>query len=124
MIWQRTQSSTRENIVDKMLLDIWCNQEMSDALREYIDRKLRWALDRYDHRLDRIQVRLEDVNGPRGGVDKRCRVQVIGRPSWRIHVEGAGATFYDAIDAAAARARRSVGQLLSRLAEQRKRAVA
>lgn len=110
--------------MDSRLLDIWSNRLVSDALREYIERRLQLALDRFDHRLDRIHVRLEDVNGPRGGVDKRCRVQVIGRPSWRIHVEGAGATFYDAIDAAAARARRSIGQLLSRLAEQRKEAVA
>jgi ribosome hibernation promoting factor len=110
--------------VDSMLLDIWSNQEMSDALREYIERKLKLALDRFDHRLDRVQVRLEDVNGPRGGMDKNCRLHVSGRPSWRIHVEGAGTTFYDAVDAATARARRSVGQLLARLAEQRKEAVA
>ena len=97
---------------------------MSDALREYVERKLKLALDRFDHRLDRVQVHLEDVNGPRGGLDKHCRLHVVGRPSWRIHVEGAGVTFYDAIDAAAARARRSIGQLLGRLAEQRKEAVA
>lgn len=110
--------------MDSMLLDIWSNRLVSDALREYIERKLESALDRFDHRLDRIQVRLEDVNGPRGGLDKRCRLQLIGRPSWRIHVEGAGKTFDDAIDAAAARARRSVGRLLARLAEQQKEAVA
>ena len=110
--------------MDSMLLDISSNRLMSDALREYIERKMELALDRFDHRLDRIQVRLEDVNGPRGGLDKHCRLHVVGRPSWRIHVEGAGDTFYDAVDAAAARARRSVGQLLARLAEQRKEAVA
>ena len=107
-----------------MLLEISSNGAASDALREYIERKLELALNRFDHRLERIQVRLEDVNGPRGGLDKRCRLHVSGRPSWRIHVEGAGATFHDAVDAAAARARRSVGQLLSRLAEQRTEAVA
>ena len=110
--------------MDSMPLDISSNRLMSDALREYIERKLELALDRFDHRLDRIQVRLEDVNGPRGGLDKRCRLHVVGLPSWRIHVEGVGDTFYDAVDAAVARARRSVGQLLARLAEQRKEAVA
>ena len=106
--------------MDNMLLDIWSNREMSDALREYIERKLQLSLDRFDHRLDRVRVRLEDVNGPRGGLDKHCRLHVTGRPSWRIHVEGAGVTFYDAVDAATHRARRSVGQLLARLAEHRK----
>lgn len=110
--------------MDSTLLDIWSNEEMSDALREYIERKLKLALDRFDHRLDRVHVRLKDVNGPRGGLDKHCGLHVSGRPSWRIHVEGTGTTFYDAVDAATARARRSVAQLLARLAEQRKEAAA
>ena len=110
--------------MDGMLLDIWNNRETSDALREYIERKLKLALDRFDHRLDRVHVRLEDVHGSRGGLDKHCRLHVTGRPAWRIHVEGTGATFYDAVDAAAAHARRSVGRLLTRLAEQRNEAVA
>lgn len=104
-------------------LDIWSNEDLSDGLREYVDRRLRFALDRFVHRLDRLEVRLEDVNGPRGGLDKHCRIHIVGRPSWRIQVEGAGVSFYDAIDAAAARASRSVGRLLGRLAEHRTEAV-
>jgi ribosomal subunit interface protein len=108
----------------KMRLEISGNAQLSDALRDYVARRLDLALNRYDHRLERVQVRLDDINGPRGGIDKRCRLHVVGRPSWRIHVEGAGPTCYDAIDAAGARARRSIAQLLDRLMEQRKEAIA
>ncbi|MEQ8667646.1 MAG: hypothetical protein RIC12_00650 [Pirellulales bacterium] len=31
------------------------------------------ALDRFRHRLKQVYLYLEDVNGPRGGVDKQCR---------------------------------------------------
>jgi ribosome-associated translation inhibitor RaiA len=105
-------------------VDLSSNSQLSDPLREYIDRRLGLALDRFSHRIERIQVRLEDVNGPRGGLDKHCRIFVLGRPSWRIQVEGTGESFYDAIDAAVARARRSIGSLLMRLAERKRKAVA
>jgi ribosome-associated translation inhibitor RaiA len=108
----------------KMRPDLSSNIQLSDELREYVDRRLGLALDRFAHRIERVQVRLEDVNGARGGVDKHCRIHVFGRPSWRIQVEGAGESFDDAIDAAAARARRSIGSLLIRLAAQRRKAVA
>lgn len=52
-------------------LDIWSNRQRSDALRQYVERRLRFALGRFAHRLDQLQVRLEDVNGPRGGLDQR-----------------------------------------------------
>lgn len=31
------------------------------------------ALDRFRHRLKQVYLYIEDVNGPRGGVDKQCR---------------------------------------------------
>ncbi len=31
------------------------------------------ALDRFRHRLKQVYLYVEDVNGPRGGIDKQCR---------------------------------------------------
>ena len=107
-----------------MRLNFWSNAELSDVLREHGERRLRFALDRFVPRIADVHVRLADVNGPRGGVDKQCRLDVLGLPSWRIQVQSEGPTFYEAIDAAAARAGRSVARLLSRMAETRRQAPA
>ena len=100
-----------------MRFELWSNRDISGALPEYVERRLQFALDRFAAQIQRAEVRLVDVNGTRGGVDRRCRVDLAGRPSWRIHVEGSGATFEQATDAAAARAARSVAHLLTRIAE-------
>lgn len=100
-----------------MRFELWSNRDISAALRQHVERRFQFALDRFAARIERVDIRLEDVNGPRGGVDRRCRVDLVGRRSWRIHVEGSGATFEEAVDAAAARAARSVGRLLTRIAE-------
>ena len=34
------------------------------------------ALGRFDERIQRVQVMLVDVNGPRGGLDKECRLVI------------------------------------------------
>ncbi|MBC7730582.1 MAG: HPF/RaiA family ribosome-associated protein [Bacteriovorax sp.] len=41
---------------------------------ERIVRRAGFALSRLASRIRRVEVRFADVNGPRGGVDKRCRV--------------------------------------------------
>ncbi len=56
--------------------------EITDELRERVERRVRFALDAFGERVGMAQVQLEDVNGPRGGVDKRCQISAV--------VEGAG----------------------------------
>lgn len=56
--------------------------ELSRELREHVEQRFRYALDRFGERLRRVRVLLEDVNGPRGGEDVHCtiRVTVQGQP--------------------------------------------
>jgi len=46
------------------------------ALRALVTRRLQLALGCCADRVSRATVCLSDVNGPRGGVDKRCQIQV------------------------------------------------
>ena len=45
-------------------------------LPDHIERRLRFALARFTGRIGKIFVFLHDRNGPRGGVDKLCRILV------------------------------------------------
>ena len=87
---------------------------LTHALRSYAQRRLRFALSRADNHVRRIVVRLSDINGPRGGEDKRCQLQVLlaGLPD--VVVEDTEADLYFAIDRAADRAGRSVMRKLDR----------
>ena len=45
-----------------------------DTLRAYTERRLAFALRRFENRSRRAVVRLGDINGPRRGVDSRCSI--------------------------------------------------
>ena len=68
-------------------------------LRELAERRVRFVMRRLSWLIPRAKVRLTDVNGPRGGVDKCCRLELktdhIGIVSitsmardWRCALEG------------------------------------
>ena len=45
-------------------------------LTAHVERRLRFALTRFSGRIGRVNVFLTDQNGPRGGIDKTCRIVV------------------------------------------------
>jgi hypothetical protein len=46
------------------------------AMRIGVERRVRFVLRRIRWRVPRAEVVFSDVNGPRGGVDKRCQVEL------------------------------------------------
>lgn len=91
--------------------------ELTEGLREHAVRRLGFALDwaRYD--VNKVSVRLSDINGPRGGNDKRCQVRVSLPRVRAVVIEDTDADLYVAIDRAIDRAERSVARRLERLRE-------
>jgi CBS domain-containing protein len=81
---------------------------LDDADKDYLRRKLGRKLGKFALSIERASVRIEDVNGPRGGVDKRCRIKIvlIGLPS--VVVEEQHHSLQAAMDSALARAEHAV----------------
>jgi ribosome-associated translation inhibitor RaiA len=93
---------------------------LTAGLRERVLRRLRFAFAANGHRLRRVAVWLADANGPRGGEDKRCRIQVIVPGMRPVVVEDTEADLYVAIDRAVARAGRTVARRLGRQFDDRR----
>ena len=84
------------------------------ALRCHIERRLDFSLGRFSQRVERVTVQLTDVNGPRGGDDKACRIEVCLRPSGTVFVEHRDADLVAVVDRAADRIGRTVPRALER----------
>ena len=90
------------------------NLRWSDALARHAETRLRGGLDRIGGRIRRVLVRLVDVNGPRGGPDKRCAVSVHLASGQEIVVRADHDCPYRAIDDAAGRLKRTVTERIRR----------
>jgi ribosomal subunit interface protein len=90
------------------------NFSLTDALRSHVIRRLDSALSTREVYIQRVSVRLSDINGPRGGKDKRCHIQVVMPQLPDVVIEDTDEDMYNAIDGAADRAGRTVGRRLSR----------
>lgn len=98
-----------------MQIDIQAlNFPLTQALRDYVIRRLGFSLSSRDDHILRVMVRLSDINGPRGGEDKCCHIQVVLPQLTDVVIEDTEADMYTAIDRAADRAGRTVGRRVAR----------
>lgn len=68
------------------------------------------ALATYAERLTRVEVHVQDVNGQKGGVDKRCLIEARPRGLDPVTAEHEGAQAHDALKGALDK----LGRVLSR----------
>ncbi|PTD95686.1 HPF/RaiA family ribosome-associated protein [Pseudothauera lacus] len=60
-----------------MRIDLHCDGvEANPGLRDYVARRMRFAIGRFRDHIQWARVKVADVNGPKGGADKRCVVQL------------------------------------------------
>lgn len=91
------------------------NLPISVALREHVVRRLDFAIRRFAHRIDKVVVRIVDVNGPKGGPDKRCRMVAHYEEGPHVLlVEATDSDAYVAVSQAAIRLEERVARALSR----------
>ena len=87
---------------------------VTPALRDFIKRKLGFGIGRYADRIARINVYLKDTNGPRGGVDQHCRVDIAMNLRGTFAAEATELDIYTAIKVAVDRVARRVGTTIDR----------
>jgi len=98
-----------------MQIDIQAlNVPLNVETQGHIKRRLGFALSTHDDHIQRVIVRLSDVNGPRGGEDKCCQVRVVLPHLADVVIEDTEAELSTAIDRAADRAGRAVSRRLAR----------
>lgn len=95
-------------------------------LRSFVRERTQFVFRRMAGLIDKATVNLSDINGPRGGVDKRCQVQVQMPDANPVVVTSIAKDWRSALDLALARAissiaRRGQARVARRRASQRER---
>ena len=75
-------------------------------LSDLAARRVRFTIRRLTWLVPRATVRLSDVNGPRGGVDKRCQIALRTDGRGTVVVTSMARDWRSALDGALSRARR------------------
>jgi putative sigma-54 modulation protein len=88
--------------------------EPSPFLKDFALRQVQFHLSRFGEEVTGVLVRVSDVNGPRGGLDKRCQISVRG-PKVASNVESQSGDAYAAVDLAVKRLARTLRRHLERL---------
>ncbi len=87
---------------------------LTTSIFNYTTQRMQFALQRNDSYIMRARIRLEDINGPRGGVDKKCQIELRLAGQNNIVIEDTEADLYFAIDRACDRCMRTLARRLAR----------
>lgn len=99
-----------------MNINVHLSRDLPDTveLREHIDRRLGNALGKYDDRVSQVALHLIDQNGPKGGVDIRCKIHVQLHPHGALFIEQDESSPEQAVDNAIHRLGQAVRRELDR----------
>jgi putative sigma-54 modulation protein len=94
---------------------------VTPALKARIGRQMRRALIGVQTRPVRAHVRFADVNGPKGGLDVRCAIDVKIPRTAPFHAEAMAGDTITAFDQSAAAISQQIGRRLERRADSGRR---
>jgi len=89
--------------------------DLTDGIRSHIDKRIHLSLSRMQEHIISIEVHLADINGPKGGIDKQCKVLIHSKNITSITIRGTKDDLYEAIDHAINRASHSLVRKVSRM---------
>ena len=87
---------------------------LSRKLRQHVERRVRRAIHRFESRIRLISVVLADVNGPKGGNDKVCRVIVALTRLDHVVVTRFGSDSFGLVDGVSDRGNERISSLVQR----------
>ncbi len=90
------------------------NFPLTDSLHRHCKRRLGFSLSSQDDHIRRVAVRLSDINGPKGGQDMCCHIQVVLKGLPDVVIKDTEADLYTAIDRAADRAEHTVARRIGK----------
>ena len=88
--------------------------EVSPEELAQIQKAFSFAIDRFGHVVRDVDVTLVDINGPRGGVDKRCNVQLRLYPRGLLVVRSTGSSLMETVNDACDKMRQVIAKRLSK----------
>ena len=80
----------------------------ANQLRTLTERRVRQALKRFTWLTPRVHVHLSDINGPRGGIDRRCQIELLTDGGKPVVVTSLARDWLSALQSALTRATRSL----------------
>lgn len=95
------------------------NVKLEEGVREWVERRLQFALGRFSTQIRTVSIIFSDANGHRGGCDKHCRLRIMLEPSGEVVVEDTDPSVVEVVSNIAERAARSVSRALQRRREGR-----
>ena len=87
---------------------------LNEAQRQDLHRKLGMKLGKFADTIQRVTVRVKDVNGPRGGIDQVCTIKVVLIDLPSVVFESQHHSVNGAVGAALAGTERAVRRRLQR----------
>ena len=88
--------------------------KLTRSLESYTREQITKAVGNCSEKIERVVVRLKDINGPRGGIDKHCSVEIKLSNQPVTVVKKTSADMYTTVHRTASRAARTALRQLKR----------
>jgi hypothetical protein len=92
----------------------YANQSEVARMRDLSIDKVHFALRRLSNLVPRAKVQFSDVNGPRGGIDKRCQVELKTESVGTVVIASLARDWRTALDRSLSRATRVLTRTVQR----------
>ena len=94
--------------------------ELQGSVIDNIRRHIAADLERFTHLIRRVRVQIADINGPRGGEDKSCRIQVYLKRAPSVIIEDRGMGILAVVGRAVARVDMAMSRAADRIRGRRR----